>query len=80
MSRATFGPSAATSAFGDAVRDRRDRRGITQAELAARTDMTRSVITKIERGVCNVNIEQVVALARALGVTPGTLLRDASSA
>lgn len=46
-----------------------DRRGLTQAELAARAGLTRRVLGRIERGRGKLDGPRSAALARALDVT-----------
>jgi transcriptional regulator with XRE-family HTH domain len=61
------------------VRELRDRRGLSQAELARRlTELglrfDRITVAKIERGNRNVKVGEAVQLAAALGVSPSALL------
>lgn len=48
--------------------------GISQEELAARAGLHRTYISSIERGARNVSLENIFALARALGCDPRDLL------
>lgn len=60
-------------AFGKAVRGRRTALGLSQEELAERSELHRTYISGIERGERNVGILNVYKLARALGTSPADL-------
>lgn len=67
------------SEFGEAVRSRRTRLGLTQADLAAkirrkRHPTTASYICRIERGEIDPRLSTVRSLARALGIRPWHLV------
>lgn len=66
--------------FGAAVRRLRERRTITQAELAERVGLGRTSMTNLERGRQNPPLSLLPDLARALGVTPTELINEATSA
>jgi CheY-like chemotaxis protein/DNA-binding XRE family transcriptional regulator len=65
--------------LGAVVRACRQHLGITQDELAWRSDMHRTYIADIERGARNVTLRSIVNLARALDVTVGSLLTHATA-
>ena len=68
-------PSDATTT-GEVVRSRREELGLTKAELARRSHLTRSSIHEIEAGQrTHLQARTVQALNRALGLPPGTLSR-----
>ena len=48
--------------------------GLSQEELAVRAGLHRTYVSSIERGQRNISIENVFALARALGCRPQDLL------
>lgn len=54
------------SAFGATVRTRRKRLGISQEELAERSDLHRTYISDVERGSRNVSLENIARIAQAL--------------
>ena len=57
----------------------RDRRGMTQAELAVQADCSNGLIGNIEAGNTHPSFDTIVALATALGVHSSDLfLRDSS--
>jgi transcriptional regulator with XRE-family HTH domain len=62
-------------AFGLAIQARRRVLGISQEEAAARAGIHRTYFADSERGVRNVGIKNVVAIARGLDVTPSELLK-----
>ncbi len=64
------------AAFGQNVRKQRDARHFTQEVLAERAELDRTYISDIERGRRNLGIENVVRLAKALGISPAKLMED----
>jgi len=60
--------------LGEAIRARRDKQGITQQELALKTDCGQSNIYRIETGRVSVGIDVLVRIARALEITVGELV------
>lgn len=63
-------------AFGRRVRDLRQARGYSQEDLAERSSLHRTYISSLERGQRNVGLDNVHALAAALGVTPAELFQE----
>jgi transcriptional regulator with XRE-family HTH domain len=59
------------------VRRLRRRRLLTQEQLAERAGMDLSYLQRIERANTNLSIAKLDALAQALAVAPGALLRAA---
>jgi transcriptional regulator with XRE-family HTH domain len=66
--------SAPAIAFGLVVRERRKTLGISQEALAAMTDVDRSHMSKLERGVHLPNLAMILKLARVLNCKPGKLV------
>ena len=56
------------------LRRLRTQTGLSQEELAARAELHRTYISSVERGQRNVSLENIFALARALGCEPRELL------
>lgn len=63
--------------FGDNIKRFREAKGMSQDELAKKAGYTsRSTISCIESGKRDCTQKQILALANALGVSPGELLED----
>ncbi len=65
--------------LGQAIRALRLQRNVTGSELARRCNVTRGLISQIERGTTVPSLDVLVRIANALGVPVGQLL-DSSSA
>jgi transcriptional regulator with XRE-family HTH domain len=65
-------------AFGQAVRQLRQERGMTQAELAARLSLGRTSITNLEKGQQSPPLSMLPEIASALGVDPLHLIANAT--
>jgi DNA-binding XRE family transcriptional regulator len=63
-------------AVGTRVRRLREARELTKSELARRADVDRPALIALERGDRNVSILFLAKVAKALKVTPGSLLDD----
>jgi XRE family aerobic/anaerobic benzoate catabolism transcriptional regulator len=57
------------------VRELRDGRGWSRAELASRSGLSIRFLARVESGAGNISILRLEALARALGTSPAALLR-----
>lgn len=55
------------------IRDARERAGLTQAELAAAVGVAVQTISRWERGVSKPNVDDIAALAAAVGIVPAEL-------
>ena len=64
-------------AFGLAVRRSRERLRLSQERLGFRSELDRTYISGIERGVRNPTLRTILRIASALETRPGTLLRRA---
>lgn len=70
--------SDATGEFGRRVRERRAALGLSQEALAEGTDIHWSYLGQVERGQTNLTLHNILKLAEALGVDPGTLVQGLS--
>lgn len=64
--------------LGENLRQLRLRKGLSQERLAELASLHRTYVGGIERGERNVSTENLVKLARALGVKPADLLKGLS--
>lgn len=62
--------------FGQAVRAERERRGISQEQLALQAEINRSYMGSVERGEENISLLTIQKLATVLKVKPSVLLAD----
>jgi transcriptional regulator with XRE-family HTH domain len=67
-------PDSIYATIGLAIRSRRDLIGMTQASLAEKTGLSRTSVTNIERGGQALLVHQLLEIARALRVSPTSLL------
>ena len=65
-----------TERFGQRIRTLRKERGWSQEELAELSGLDRTYISGIERGLRNVALRNIEALAKALEVSIGELFED----
>jgi transcriptional regulator with XRE-family HTH domain len=56
--------------FGEQVRALREAKGISQEDLAEAADLDRSYIGGVERGERNISLQNIIKIARGLGVSP----------
>lgn len=68
-------PSPVRLVFARRLREERHARGLTLEDLGERADMNWSYIAQIERGERNVSLDNLAALADAVGVPLSDLLR-----
>jgi len=69
--------SAEHAALGDAIRERREKLGLSQEQLADSAGVHVTHLGGVERGVRNPNYTTIVKLARALDTMPGKLVTRA---
>jgi transcriptional regulator with XRE-family HTH domain len=65
--------SPAHAAYGDALREFRTERGLSQEQLAHMADLDRSYVSGIERGERNPSLANILRLTAALGVNVSEL-------
>lgn len=71
----TFAPNESVTPFGEALRNLRREAGITQRDLAAKTGLDFTYVSKLENGRTSPPAaDTVVSIARALQVSPDNLL------
>jgi transcriptional regulator with XRE-family HTH domain len=61
--------------FGSTLRALREEAGLTQEEVADRADIHWTYLSQVEGGKRNLGLENIVYLAKAIGVTPSDLLK-----
>ena len=70
-------PKAARGILGANVKRLRKAQRLSQERLAELTDLDQPHISEIEAGLVNLTLDNLQALARALGVEPCDLLKTA---
>lgn len=60
--------------LGSRIRSAREKRGISQRQLALMTGTSRSYLWKIEKGTADVGIDVLIRISRALDVRVGELI------
>jgi len=65
--------------LGASIRTRRERRGLSVVELAARAGLSSRFVTELQAGRGNISIVRLARLARELGATASELLAEAES-
>ncbi len=68
--------TATLKAFGSLARKHREKLGISQEELAVRSNLDRTYISGIERGVRNPSLTALVSLAKGLNISFSELVED----
>jgi len=60
--------------FGKNLKQLRESKGYSQEKLAYASDLSISQVSRIERGVVNTSLSQLVSISKALEVPPHVLL------
>lgn len=68
--------SPAHAAFGLTIREIRNRRGVSQENLALQCGLDRTYVSGIERGVRNPSLTNILKIAAALDVRPSELFAE----
>jgi len=66
-------------AFGKVLRSRRVAAGLTQEELAFASDLDRTYVSLLERGIRQPSLTTIYSVSKALGIKPWVLLKDISN-
>lgn len=66
--------SAISTAFGQVLREHRERAQLSQESLAYESDIHRTYVSLIERGIRHPTLDVVFRLAEALEVSPSVLV------
>jgi transcriptional regulator with XRE-family HTH domain len=62
--------------FGERIRSLRQNRGLSQERLAELAGVHRTYLSSLERGERNVSLDNIYAIADALGVSPAELFES----
>ena len=69
-----------TRAVGDALREERQRQGLSQEAFGFEAELDRTYVSGVERGVRNPTLAIMLKWCQALGVRPSVILRLAEEA
>ena len=72
-------PQAFQTAFGKVLRRRRERLEVSQEALAFTSEIHRTYISELERGLKNPSLTTIARLAAALNTKASTLIADAEA-
>jgi len=65
--------------FGTILKEIRNQKGISQSELANRSDLDRTYISLLERGLRQPTLETLFKLADALNIKPSFIIQKMES-
>jgi transcriptional regulator with XRE-family HTH domain len=69
-----MGSISVAAAFGEVLRDLRQRAGLSQEALAGAAEVDRTYVSLLERGLRQPTLETLFRLAGALGASPTTMV------
>lgn len=69
-------PGTGRRVFGERIRTLRQNRGLSQERLAELAGVHRTYLSSLERGERNVSLDNIYAIAEALGVSPAELFES----
>ncbi|WP_412026483.1 helix-turn-helix domain-containing protein [Deinococcus yunweiensis] len=78
MPKTKRAPSAARRLFGERLRAERRAKGLTLEDVGEAADIAWNYVAQVERGERNIGIDNMAALADAVGVALPDLLRRMS--
>ena len=64
------------SFLGKIVKEHRTNQGLTIADLAEQSGLSRSMVSKIENGQVSTSLDSIVSIARALGISISALFKN----
>jgi len=67
-------PLSIQQAFGLALREQRERKGLSQERLAELAGLHRTYVGSVERGERNISIRNILTLAQALEISASHLI------
>lgn len=70
-----MGSTDITKRFGERLRKLRTAKGLSQEAFAEKCDLDRTYISGIERGVRNISLRNIHAIATALGTSMAELMK-----
>ncbi|MBP3878881.1 MAG: helix-turn-helix transcriptional regulator [Lachnospiraceae bacterium] len=62
--------------IGERIKNLRNRNGLTQQELADRTELTKGYISQLEHGIVSPSVVTLLDLIECLGTTPADFFRE----
>ncbi len=62
--------------LGKAIKNRREKLGLTQEQLAEKAHIHTTYVSGVERGVFNISIVKLASIADGLGVRVRDLVKD----
>lgn len=69
-------PDTGRRVFGERIRTLRQNQGLSQERLADMAGVHRTYLSSLERGQRNVSLDNIHAIAAALGVPPAELFEN----
>ena len=79
MQEGEITPDAVATAFGKALRGHRANQNLSQEKLAELSNLDRTYISLLERGLRQPSLATVLRLCRALEIPPGEAVEDVES-
>ena len=70
-------PNYVNSRIGEKIKDLRNKNGLTQQELADRTELTKGYISQLERGQVAPSVVTLLDLIECLGTTASDFFKEA---